>query len=586
MLSQYTQGSFLEEFLSPQFRLFPDIHGRAFWDGLAEDYAAHFVPQADALLEQEQAVLPATLYMRFARDGDRSAFEARYFARRSALVTLAVAECLTNRGKYTDAAVNMLWCICEECTWCLPAHFVSILPDPDTRRLDLFAAETAATLAGALHLLLPVLGECAKPVSAMVKKCVRERVFTPFLTVDYTWMGLHQKNAHVNNWNPWINANVLFAALSLEDDPARLCAVVRRGMVTVDKFMESYGPDGGCDEGPTYWGVAAGKLFEYLEMLETALIGKLRLFSDPLVRNMGEFICKTHISGDWVVPVGDASPRGLPSGAILYDYGKRVGSQSMTDFGALLLKTYRPGGKCLHEAVRGMMAAREARGIPGAYPHVREAWYESICLMAARRAAGTDRGLCLAAKGGHNGVSHNHNDAGSFILYADGQPVLVDAGVETYTKQTFSPGRYELWAMQSAWHNLPLVNGVMQREGQSFAARDAAYAPDGEDVRFSLDIAGAYPEEAGIVSWRRDFTFARAANCVTLRESFQLARPSGDIRLHLLTPRKPVLTPGAILLGDVRIEYPEDLLACGAETRELTDGRMRACWGGRLYRIV
>ena len=586
MLSQYTEGSFLEEFLSPQFQLFPDIRGRDFWDGLAEDYAAHFVPQADALLGQEQAVLPATLYMRFARDGDRSAFEARYFARRSALVALALAECLTNRGKYVDAAVNMIWCICEECTWCVPAHFVTILPDPDTRRLDLFAAETAATLAGALHLLAPVLGDCAKPVTAMVKKCVRERVFTPFLTVDYSWMGLHKRSAHVNNWNPWINSNVLFAALTLEDDPARLCAVVRRGMVTVDKFIEGYGPDGGCDEGPTYWGVAAGKLFEYLEMLEIALIGKLRLFSGPLIKNMGEFICNTHISGDWVVPTGDASPKGAPSGAILYGYGKRAGSRSMVDFGALLLKNYRPGGKCLHDAVRGMVAAREARDIPGAYPHARDAWYESICLMAARRAAGTDLGLYLAAKGGHNGVSHNHNDVGSFILYAGGRPVLVDAGVETYTKQTFSPERYGLWAMQSAWHNLPLVNGVTQKEGQAFAAGGAAYELGGDDVRFSLDIAGAYPEEAGIVSWRRDFTFDRAANRVTLKESFELARRSDDVRMHLLTPREPVLTPGALLLGDVRIEYPQGLLACSVEARELTDGRMRASWGERLFRIV
>ena len=586
MLSQYTQGSFLEEFLSPQFQLFPDINGRAFWDGLAQDYAAHFVPQADALLEQEQAILPAALYMRFARDGDRSAFEARYFARRTALVTLALAECLTHRGKYTDAAVNMLWCICEECTWCLPAHFVTILPDPDTRRLDLFAAETAATLAGVLHLLGPVLGECAKPVAAMVKKCVRERVFTPFLTADYVWMGLNKKSAHVNNWNPWINSNVLFAALTLEDDPARLCAIVRRGMVTVDQFIASYGPDGGCDEGPTYWGVAAGKLFEYLEMLEIALIGKLRLFRDPLVRSMGEFICKTHISGDWAVPFGDASPRGAPSGAIVYGYGKRAGSQSMADFGALLLKQQKPEGRCLHTAVRGMMAAREARDIPGAYPYVRDAWYESICVMAARRAAGTDRGLYLAAKGGHNGVSHNHNDVGSFIVYADGQPVLVDAGVETYTKQTFSPERYGLWAMQSAWHNLPLVNGVMQRDGQAFAASDVAYKLDGSGARFSLDIAGAYPEEAGIVSWRRDFAFDRAANCITLRESFALAQPSDDIKLHLLTPLEPILTPGAILLGDVRIEYPEDLLACNVEILPLADKKMIACWGERLFRIV
>jgi len=587
MLSEYTEGNFLEEFISPQFQLFPDITDRSFWDIYAQDHAESFAREADALLEQEQTVLPATLYMRFARDGDRSAFEGRYFARRSALVTLAMAECLTNRGIYIDAAVNMMWCICEECTWCVPAHFVSILPDPDTRRLDLFAAETAAALAGALHLLTPVLGACTKPVTAMIKKCVRERIYEPFLTVDYSWMGLHARTPTVNNWNPWINSNVLFTALTLEDDPARKFAVIRRGMITVDKFIEGYGPDGGCDEGATYWGVAAGKLFEYLEMLEIASIGKMRLCNDPLIRNMGEFVCKMHISGEYVVPIGDAHSRGLPSGAILYGYGKRAGSRSMTDFGALLLKKdARPRDKCLHNLVGRMTAVREARDIPGVYPYYRDTWHESICLMTARQAAGSGRGLYLAAKGGHNGVSHNHNDVGHFIIYADGRPVLIDPGVGTYTKQTFSADRYDIWTMQSAWHNLPMVNGIMQMNGLAFAAHDATYVLNGDITHFSLDIAQAYPPEAGIVSWRREFVFDRQQACITLRERFELAGENDDIRLYLMTPREPVLEPGAILLGGVRIEYPEDRLSCGAEIVELTDRSLVFSWGERLYRIV
>ena len=41
-----------------------------------------------------------------------------------------------------------MWLLCEESTWCLPAHQPGPgLPDPDKPHVDLFAAETAALLA-------------------------------------------------------------------------------------------------------------------------------------------------------------------------------------------------------------------------------------------------------------------------------------------------------------------------------------------------------------------------------------------------------------------------------------------------------
>ena len=77
--------------------------------------------------------------------------------------------------------------------------------------------------------------------------------------------------------------------------------------------------------------------------------------------------------------------------------------------------------------------------------------------MAARSKDGSAEGLYLAAQGGHNAESHNHNDVGNFIVYADGQPAIIDVGVETYTAKTFSSQRYEIWTMQSAYHNLPSI---------------------------------------------------------------------------------------------------------------------------------
>ena len=120
----------------------------------------------------------------------------------------------------------------------------------------------------------------------------------------------------------------------------------------------------------------------------------------------------------------------------------------------------------------------EVRTAPARQPLVRDMWLPGIQIMAARIREGSAEGLYLAAQGGHNAESHNHNDVGNFIVYADGEPAIIDVGVETYTAKTFSAQRYDIWTMQSAYHNLPTVNGVMQGAGREFAARDVAYKSD------------------------------------------------------------------------------------------------------------
>jgi hypothetical protein len=84
-------------------------------------------------------------------------------------------------------------------------------------------------------------------------------------------------------------------------------------------------------------------------------------------------------------------------------------------------------------------------------------------------------GLFLATHGGHNDESHNHNDVGDFIIYYKGKPMIIDAGRGNYTARTFSKQRYELWFTQSQHHNLPMINGIGQKDGRSFEAHDVVF---------------------------------------------------------------------------------------------------------------
>ena len=168
-------------------------------------------------------------------------------------------------------------------------------------------------------------------------------------------------------------------------------------------------------------------------------------------------------------------------------------------------------------------------------PLVREAWLDGIQVATARRRAGTTEGFYFAALGGHNAESHNHNDVGNFVVYLNGNPVLIDVGVENYTAKTFSSKRYEIWTMQSAFHNLPTINGVMQAAGRQYEAREVGFHADDASAEFSADLAAAYPKEAGVEKWRRSVRLDRAANAVLVTDRFAL-RGAGKIEMNLMTP--------------------------------------------------
>jgi hypothetical protein len=152
--------------------------------------------------------------------------------------------------------------------------------------------------------------------------------------------------------------------------------------------------------------------------------------------------------------------------------------------------------------------------------------------------------------------------------------------------------------MQSAWHNLPAVNGVDQGAGAGFRARDVAFAPGRDTVRLSLDIASAYPPEAKVTRWRREVALDRKRREVVFTEEFALGEAREPLRLHFLTPlAADVATPGRVALsrtggappspevGHVLL-YDGKRFTASVEEKAVTDARLRPVWGDRLFRIV
>jgi hypothetical protein len=582
------------------WRHFPRWRDRAKWEALKPGTRKALIAAGEAHLGKGWPALPATVFLEFRREGNRSRFESIRGARRSRLQELVMAELVEGKGRFVDEIIDGVWVTCEETYWGLPAHLGaqkagSGLPDVAEPTVDLFAADTSATLSWVHYLMAEKLDEASPLVTKRIVHEIQNKVLGPCRERDdFWWMGFGQDRA-MNNWTPWICSNWLTSALLIETDPQRRAQTVHKAVRSIDRFLDGYHDDGGCDEGPSYWGHAGGSLFECLELLNSATAGKMDFFGLPLVSEIGRYIYRAHVAGDWYVNFADASPRIQVYGELIYRYGRRIKDDKLVaqgGYGASLRPAGRLGGGSLARTIDAVLLEEEMDRAPKTPPLAGDVWLSGTQVFVARQQEGSTGGLYVAAQGGHNAESHNHNDVGNFIVYASGKPVLIDVGVETYTAKTFSSQRYEIWTMRSAYHNLPTINGVEQAAGRQYEAVGCR-AHGGRMAEFSLDIAKAYPAKAGARQWRRTVGLDREQKRVKLLDEAQFERGGNRVEFTLMTPCEVMeKEPGVLVLdgagglgGQAVVRYDVSL-AVKVEQITVSDGRLKPIWGSVLRRVL
>lgn len=572
---------------------YPAYSDREGWNSLLNDEDRQTLINAgEKMIDYKWQVIRATDYLEYERSGERNIMQNPYEANRKAINVLMMAELAEGKGRFIDQLINGVFFSCEMTSWVLSAH----LPRQSTKRsmpdwreqiIDLGSGNYGSMLAWVYYFFHDTFDKADPVISLRLRHELQERILDPFMENDREWwMAFYWKPGEIiNNWNPWCNSNVLQCYLLLEDDRNKLTDAVWRTMQSVDKFINFVKSDGACEEGTSYWGHAAGKMYDYLQILSDGTNGKVSLFNNPMIRRMGEYISRSYVGDGWVVNFADASAKGGGDAPLIYRYGRAVGSEEMMQFAAYLLKGKRPTIPLGNDAFRTLQCVllnKELEQTEAAHKVPACTWYPEteFCYLT------NNSGWFLATKGGFNNESHNHNDAGTFSLYINNTPILIDAGVGTYTRQTFSSERYSIWTMQSNYHNLPMINGVPQRFGQEYKATNVVCKE--KQRYFSADISTAYPEEAAVNSWTRAYKLENKRLVITDKFSLKETKAANQVNF-LVWGDIDISKAGkvSITVGDehATLEYPTNFKAT-LETIELPDTRLSNVWGKQIYRIV
>lgn len=551
--------------------------------GLSPKVRLDLVSRGEATLTRAWPILPASLYRRFVETGDRAQFEARYFQRRQMLNDLVLAEIVEGKDRFISAIEDGALLLCEEGGWQLPAHNrqerggrTLSLPDPEQPVIDLFAAETAAQLATLVHVLGKALDA---QICHRIDRDIHLRVLQPYLERSFWWMG--NDGGQMNNWTAWCTQSVLITAFLGSSSLPDRNAIAKQAATSLDAFLAEYGPDGACPEGITYYRHAALCLSGALRILDLGTDGGMApILASPKVRNMMDYVHFAHFQDEKFANFGDAGAVMRGSYAQMFIAGKMVRSPELCHFAKQQNAAFPPTPEIHDFSLFNRLAELQTEVDLNAAPIVpvaqKEGYAKSIGMFVARR-----KEFTVAAKAGHNGDDHNHNDVGSVIVHKNGHPVLIDVGVETYSRKTFSAQRYEIWTMQSSFHNLPEFDGVEQRAGKAFTAQATECRFGEKQAIFETEISQAYPAEAEVRSYCRRMTLERRGK-VTITDRFEGGKPA---TLNLMTCEMPSVNGRVVTLGDLATLHTQGAGAIEIDRIDITDARLRAAWPKQLYRL-
>ncbi len=460
------------------------------------------------LLQEKEQELTYSLFRIFTESGSRLEFEKVYFKKRHRLTTFAIMVLLEPEDKeYVTALENTIWSICNEYSWCLPAHLKNSFetsttiscslnrPSVENYTIDLFSAETAFSLAEILKLTEDVLDPL---ICKRIYEEVYKRVFRPFKTTKYEW------ETQEHNWASVCAGSIGAAALHLIQDKEELNTIVTKVLPAMECYLKGFNDDGVCLEGYGYWQYGFGYYVYFADLVKKKTNGKLDLLNSEKIHQIALFQQRCFLNENKVVNFSDANPTASVFLGLSHYLSKVYDDFEIPERKLRAKFTADHCGRWA-PAIRNLLWFDDT--LPNQpWGNGSNFFNESQWLISRHQT--TSGHFSFAAKGGNNNEPHNHNDIGHFILQGNSEVFLKDLGSGLYTKDYFSEKRYTFLSNGSQGHSVPIINHQFQEEGSSKFAR-ILDVDLGEDVDiFELDISNAYELE-NLRSLNRKFTWIK-----------------------------------------------------------------------------
>ena len=458
----------------------------------------------------------------FAEKGERNLYEYA-FNQHVDKLTLYAYKTLIYGDEYLYDLEDALYDVLSIYVWALPAH-VPDINEENYYELDLASTAIGATVATIDYLL----GDKLHPqLRKRIDTELRRRILDPFKKQIWHWEDRY------NNWTS-VCAGSTAVALMLKY-PKEFDKLLPRFSENMRKFIAGFSDDGVCYEGAGYWGYGLSAFVMYAILVKKYTKGKIDYFKDEKIKNICCFFEKVTLYPDVITCYGDTGTDIKINEFLLHSLKKIynddifIPQQSrmylpVNQLAQLLLflENYDPSVK-----------SDELRNAEHYMSHA--GWYTKR----------TDS-YSLAARGGWNGDSHNHNDVGSFIFAVDNRQILCDMGTRYYTKDYFlMPDRYFYLETSSRGHNCPIINRQYQA---NLPERSTTQFSDGV---FSVDFANIYGIDALKKLTRY---FSSTEKSVTVRDEFKIDG-EWSFTERLVSYAEPKITNGSIEIDRVLITF-------------------------------
>ncbi len=576
---------------------FPKYDNRKFWNNVNPILKETLVSRGEEAAKSEPVALTGYDYLLFRQGQTFDVVSQKILTKKSRLEDLMMAEIVEGKGRFIEDICSSVWDFCALSHWTGPeSHFLQTgklgLPSLDKQVVDELTGEIAGILSWAYYFFESEFNKIDPNITTWLLTSVRTKFLNPNeAKSDFYWMDFYLRG--VSYQTPWISYNWLLSELLVEKDNNKRQKSIYKVLECLDQFYKKVPSDGVCSGGAEIWQYSTAKYFQSLELLEMVSIGEIDIYSDELLKKMGEYICATHISDNYFFSYSECSPELILPASLIYRYGEKVDSDMMKGYAAYLAQQQKqkgyPVSGDLFNKIKYVVDYDKISSVDAKEPLLADYSFDESQIVIARSKEGSKEGFYFGVKGGDNNEFGNQNDAGNFILYANGKPLIVDPGSIEKTAKSIDKERYTIWANQSAWHNLPTINGQMQKAGSNFRATGLNHSSNSSQVSVSMNLLYAYDLSAGIDSWTRTYNFNRNSG-LEISDRFSLNKVEGETYVSFIALSKPQVKKNGLVSFNVEgqeyeFEYKTSL-TISVEEINTSDSPELKEWGSNLYRIV